>query len=62
MTSSSPIVPTLIENVSKEVELARDGRDLLNMDGFFVGPTLFTDVTPKPQYLNMKFLALCCQS
>ncbi|MDG2371627.1 MAG: aldehyde dehydrogenase family protein [Flavobacteriaceae bacterium] len=47
MTSSSPIVPTLIENVSKEVELARDGRDLLNMDGFFVGPTLFTDVTPK---------------
>ena len=47
MTSSSPIVPTLIENVSKEVELARDGRDLLNMDGFFVGPTLFTDVTQK---------------
>ena len=35
MTSSSPIVPTLIENVSKEVELARDGRDLLNMDGFY---------------------------
>ena len=37
----------IIGNVSKEASLVRDGRDLLNKEGFFVGPTLFADVTPK---------------
>ena len=37
----------IIGNVSKEANLVRDGRDLLNKEGFFVGPTLFADVTPK---------------
>ncbi len=36
----------IIGNVSKEANLVRDGRDLLNKEGFFVGPTLFADVTP----------------
>ena len=37
----------IIGNVSKEANLVRDGRDLLKKEGFFVGPTLFADVTPK---------------
>ena len=35
-------ITTIIDNVSKEVNLDRDGRDLIKNDGFFVGPTLFS--------------------
>ena len=39
-------ITTIIDNVSKEVNLDRDGRDLIKNDGFFVGPTLFSNVLP----------------
>ena len=40
-------IAEVINKVSKEAKLARDGRDLINNNGFFIGPTLFTDVNPK---------------
>ena len=39
-------ITSIIDNVSKEVNLERDGRDLLKNEGFYVGPTLFSDVLP----------------
>ena len=39
-------ITSIIDNVSKEVNLERDGRDLINNEGFFVGPTLFSNVLP----------------
>jgi malonate-semialdehyde dehydrogenase (acetylating)/methylmalonate-semialdehyde dehydrogenase len=39
-------ITSIIDNVSKEVNLERDGRDLLKNEGFFVGPTLFSNVLP----------------
>ena len=39
-------ITSIINNVSKEVNLDRDGRDLIKNDGFFVGPTLFSNVLP----------------
>ena len=36
----------IIDKVSKEVKLERDGRNISNKKGFFVGPTLFSGVTP----------------
>ena len=45
--NSQERIAGVIDKVSKEAELVRDGRNLLNNKGFFVGPTLFTDVTPK---------------
>lgn len=45
--NSQERIAGVIDEVSKEAELARDGRNLINNKGFFVGPTLFSDVTPK---------------
>ena len=44
--NSQERISRVIDKVSKEANLVRDGRNLLNNKGFFVGPTLFSDVTP----------------
>tara|TARA_B100001057_G_scaffold485171_1_gene564456 strand:- start:450 stop:1928 length:1479 start_codon:yes stop_codon:yes gene_type:complete len=44
--ASKERIVSIIDSVSKEAILSRDGRDLVGNEGFFVGPTLFSNVLP----------------